>query len=187
MEKTTRYNSSVWRRSSFLLLLLFPMAGFSQSDGNRVPTIKNTFSTAAIKSYQESSILKIEDFYHYLNLLSGAQANDLKLQLTENIVSLFDKNNTLVANMAAGSKDRIPLTDLLSKISLTPEMAFRVSDVRMLPIGNDFWFCTYQLEISREGEQITLPVTQKIFLQHIVKSFGGTSSGVWELSLGEMQ
>jgi len=189
MDQTTKYNSSVWRRNRFwpVLLLVFGF-GFAQSaDSHTNQTLTARYPVAVLQSHQANSLQKLEDFYHYLNLLSETSDKDLQAQLKENIFSLFDDKNTLVDDITTDKKDEIPLSYLLDNIA-SKQITFHFKNQQVSrEFYRDYWFDVYTLEITSGSKSVTRTFAQIVYLRPAEKAFGNTTKNILQVSLGPIE
>jgi hypothetical protein len=142
---------------------------------------------AVLEAYQINSLQKINDFYHYLNLLSATDDTDLQMQIKENIYALFEDRNILVDNILTETDDRIPLSYLLDNIA-SKKLVFAFKNEQ---VGKDFyrdyWVDSYTLEINEKGKTTTQKVRQSVYLKPETKAFGKTTKTVLSVSLGAIE
>lgn len=171
------------------MLLLFAGFGYAQSHESAVKnqTLAARYSMAMLEAHQANSLEKINDFYHYLNLLSAAKDKELQAQLKENIYALFEDKNIIVNDILAQKAGQIPLSYLLDNIA-SRGISFSVIDERA---GKDFyrdsWYDYYTLQIAEKGKATTLQVKQSVYMKPEKKAFGETYKTVLSVSLGAIE
>jgi hypothetical protein len=189
MDQTTKYNSSAWRSSRFwpVFLLAFGF-GFAQNIDSHVnQTLTARYPMAMLKSHQANSLQKLEDFYHYLNLLSATNDKDLQVQLKENIYTLFEDKNILVDDITTDKKDQLPLSYLLDNItSKQLTFSFKNEEVSQ-EFYYDYWFDSYALEITASGKSVSRTFRQIVYLKPENKAFGNTTKTILQVSLGPIE
>lgn len=191
MEQTTKYSSSGWRSNSFWLLLLLVFGfGFAQDKPDsdvRNQTLTSRHSLMVLQSYQNNSLQKLGDFYHYLNLLSAANDKNLQQQLKEAIYTLFDDKNILVEDFTTDKKDKIPLSYLLDNIA-SKKLNFSIKNENVSrEFYRDFWYDSYTLEIAENGETKSRQIKQAVHLKPEDKAFGSNVKSVLQVSLGAIE
>lgn len=175
-------------RSCFFLFLVGTFSVFGQNVNPTASTaIKANFTMASVKAYQESATLKVQDFYHYLNLFSSdTSENALKNEIKNSIYSLFESRNVLVIDATSLEIKFIPLDELLNKIG-NKNYHFSVSNIKNSIVGFDFWTSKYELKVSHNNRTNNFQVLQKIIFKPIQKKFGTSTKEVWTLFIDEMQ
>lgn len=189
MEQTKKYNSSGWRSSKWLLVLLFPLISLAQDieSAVRKQTLAARFPAAMLEAHQTNSLAKIGDFYHYLNLLSATDDKTLQTQIKENIYALFEDKNTLVKNFVTAQNAPIPLSYLLDNIAAR-NFIFSFKPVAPKPLYfSDYWFDDYTLEWTQNGQSATLEIKQRVYLKPEEKVFGSSSKSVLSVTLGAFE
>ncbi|HEU4496959.1 MAG TPA: hypothetical protein VFR70_07900 [Flavobacterium sp.] len=162
----------------------FSCCAVAQQAVNEVKSssIRANFSAAAIEAYEENSFSRIKDFYQYLEIYSGEDASDaLKMQVQENIYSLFAKNAVL-SDFFSG--DKIALPQLLERIK-SKALKFSVINIQKETASCNFWTNSYTLKITGRQAAEQKFVRQKIYFYPEEKSFGNKKKEVWVLLLGE--
>jgi hypothetical protein len=150
------------------------------------PTIRANFTIAAVKAYQESATLKIEDYYQYLTLLSSESTSEtLKTEIKNSIYSLFNTENVIVVDFTSHENTTISLNDLIEKID-NKNYTFSVSNFENSIVASDYWTTQYQLTITQNNKPIELLYFQRIVFKPVIKTFGSTKKEVWTLFLGEV-
>ncbi len=169
-------------------MLLASFFGFSQnvnSDTSKSSVaIKSNFSTEAVKVYQESANLKLDDFYNYLSLYSDAKTSDaFKAEIRKNIFRLYGKDNFEIIDFLSNDNQRIAIANFLSKIE-NKNYDFAISYKFNSPADFQSWNCSYQLKIYFGNDFSVKNINQKINFLPIEKSFGNTTKTVWAVYLG---
>jgi len=171
----------------YLFLLLSTVLLGQNVVSPKSTAITTNFSMASVKVYQESGTLKIQDFYHYLNLFSSDDTETaLKYEIKNSIYSLFESANVLVVDVTTNDNQSISLTDLLNKIG-NKNYHFSISNIENSIAGLDFWTSKYELKVSQGSSTNRLQVYQKIIFKPIQKKFGTSTKEVWTLFLDEIQ
>lgn len=189
MEQTRKYNSSGWRSSKWMLLLLFTGIAMAQDIDSSIrnQSLASRFPAAMLEAHQVNSVARIGDFYHYLNLLSATDDKQLQTQLKENIYALFDDKNTLIDNFLTEKNDPIPLSYLLDNIA-SRNFIFSFKPETPKPLYfRDYWFDTYTLEWTQDGQSSARKIKQRVYLKPEDKTFGATSKAVLSVTLGGIE
>lgn len=177
-------------RAFTLLMLFFTLTIFSQSAQTDVASKKaigTNFSSQAVKAYQESAVLKIEDYYTFLEIYTNSTTSDsLRVQLKTTIYNLFTSKNVWVVDITSKEKRSIKLDNLLQKI-VNKNYTFKLSDIENSIVAQDFWTTKYNLEVTQNKQSKTLELFSKIYFQPIEKRFGTKIKEVWTLLLGEIE
>lgn len=163
---------------------------FGQSNNTTVSskvTIQSNFSFQAIKAFQESAVLKIEDYYDYLELYSNTATSDtLRKQLKGTIYNLFADQQPKVVDFTSSDNTPIALNKLLDKIK-KKNYTFKLTDTQSSIVAADFWTTKYNLEIFEGNQRCILEVFSKVIFRPVEKQFGSNSKEVWVLFLGNME
>lgn len=178
------------KRVFTLLMLFFTLTIFSQSaqtDVTSKKAIGSNFSTQAVKAYQECAVLKIKDYYAFLEIYtSSATSDSLRIQLKTTIYNLFTSKKVWVIDITSTEKKNIKLDDLLQKI-VNKNYTFKLSDIENSIVAQDFWTTKYNLEVTQNKQSKVLELFSKIYFQPIEKRFGTKTKEVWALLLGEIE
>ena len=167
------------------LIISFSVSGQNANDP-AITSIKANYTMASIKAYQESAVLKVEDYYNYLNLLSSrTTAEDLKTEITGALFSLFEDNNVVVIDITALPPTTIPLADLVTKIA-NQNYSFTPYNYENSIVATDFWTTKYQLTIEYKETKTEQICFQRVFFKPMMKTFGSTKKEVWALFLGDV-
>lgn len=157
-----------------------------QSVEHNNASIKANFSAEIINAYQESSNLKVEDFYYYLTLYSNVKTDSLlKVEVRKNILQLFENNNTSLIDFFSETKERIPLEVFLNKIE-NQNYVFEASKIKSSEVTNDYWITNYELKIEHNTLANKKHYQQQVIFKRIQKTFGSKTKEVWTIFLGEM-
>ncbi|MDR6968923.1 hypothetical protein J2X31_002949 [Flavobacterium arsenatis] len=142
---------------------------------------------SSIKAYQESTLLKIEDYYNHLALLSNTSTSDaLKTEIKAALFSLFKSNYIQVFDFTVKEKTPISLIELVEKIK-NKNYSFFISNSTNTYLSNHYWTTAYDLEIRQEDNNRMLKCSQKVYFRPITKRFGMTEKEVWTIKLGEAE
>lgn len=154
----------------------------------KTTAIAREFSAPAIAVYQESSQSKVEDFYHYLSLLTTPGISPgLKAQIRDNIFMLFTDKETGITNFTSDSPQKITLPHFLDTIEKWGKTTFTIVEMQSTPaIFDDHWVNTYTLQIETETEITSRTLQQKIYFHPEKKKFGSAVKEIWALQLGEV-
>jgi hypothetical protein len=160
---------------------------FAQStNSNSQKTMKNTFSMASIDAYRDNSLLKVTDFYQYLNLLADTSTpEDSKSQISENILSLYGSDME-VADLTVLGGEKITLSTLIQKVK-NSGMRFAVIREVNNRIYDQYWQVVYLLEMTYNSKPHNIGIVQKIYFRPIQKQFGNTEKEVWQATLGPFE
>lgn len=169
-----------------IVFLLCSFLGFGQDISHKSVSIKSNFSTEAVKVYQESADLKLEDFYQYLSLFSDKNSSEeLKVEIRKNIFRLTDDQNIKVKDFTSNSNETISIPELLEKIK-NNNYIFEISNIKNFPADFNFWTVQYQLKITNGNAIVIKNCNQKVFFTPKQKSFGSTQKEVWTIFLGNI-
>ncbi|MBA3987243.1 MAG: hypothetical protein H0X63_11880 [Flavobacteriales bacterium] len=162
---------------------------FYAQDAGKTSAIAMEFSAPSIAAYQEGSQTKVEDFYHYLSLLTTPNLSpDLKTQLRENILTLFADKKTGITNFTSDSPEKITLLQFLETIEKRGKTTFTVIGMHSSPVSfEEYCVNTYTLQIKTAMATTTKTLHQKIYFHPERKSFGRATKEVWSLKLGEVE
>lgn len=142
---------------------------------------------ASIQAYQESAILKIEDYYNYLTLLSNPSTSEaLKAEVRTALFSIVKRNDLKVLDFTSAKENLIPLIELIEKIE-NKNYHFSISNSTNTFLSNDSWKTDYHLEIRQNGDKKIWKCTQKVYFTTAMKQFGSTEKEVWTILLGEIE
>lgn len=157
-------------------------------DAGKISAIAMEFSAPSIAAYQVGSQTKVEDFYHYLSLLTTPELSPgLKAQIRENIYMLFTDKETGITNFTSDTPQKITLPQFLSTIEKRSKTTFTIVEMHSSPATfDDHWVNTYTLQIETETETTTRTLRQKIYFHPENKKFGSTVKEIWALRLGEV-
>lgn len=173
-----------------LISLLFTLANYGQSANTSTSSkkmISATFNSQAIKAYQESAVVKIKDYYHYMELYSNETNSDsLQIQLKKTIHHLFINPNELVIDFTSSENEQISLSKLLEKIK-RKNYTLRISGLENSIVAQDFWTTKYNLEVNEGLQRCSIEIYSKVIFMPIQKKFGSKTKEVWTLFLGEME
>lgn len=178
------------KTATLLLLIGITLTTFGQSAINTVATkvvITSAFSKPAIQAYQESSFIKIVDFYTYLTLYSKPETTAaLKKELALVLQDLFLTEYTPLVDFTNTNKQKITLNNLLPLLD-NKAYTFSLSKVNSKETAVDYWTTSYQLEVQNASKTNSFTLVQKVYFKPITKRFGETSKSVWTIYLGEIE
>ena len=170
-----------------MVLLSFCFYGQNTSNTTSSTAIKANFSISSIKAYQESTLLKIEDYYNHLALLSNTSTSDtLKIEVKMALFSLFKSNYIQVFDFTVKEKNPISLIELVEKIK-NKNYSFLISNAANTFLSNDYWTTVYDLEVHQEDNNRMLKCSQKVYFTPTTKRFGSVEKEVWTIKLGEAE
>jgi len=176
------------KKAFISITFLFSFSFYGQNANNSGSiAINGNFSKASIKAYQESAILKIEDYYNYLELLSSTStSDDLKTEIKAALFSLFKNNYIQVFDFTLEEKKQISLIELIEKIK-NKNYSFLISNSTNTFLSNNYWTTVYDLEVHQENNNRVLKYSQKVYFTPTTKRFGSTEKQVWTIKLGEIE
>lgn len=176
------------KKAFISIIFLFSFAFYGQNANNPSSiAIEGNFSKVSIKAYQESAILKIEDYYNYLALLSNTSTSDaLKTEIKAALFSLFKNKYIQVFDITSEEKETISLIELVEKIK-NKNYSFLISNSTNTFLSNDYWRTVYNLEIRQGDNNRMLKCSQKVYFTPTTKRFGTTEKEIWTIKLGEIE
>lgn len=176
------------KKAFISIIFLFSFAFYGQNANNtNSVAIKGNFSKVSIKAYQESALLKMEDYYNYLALLSNTSTSDaLKTEIKAALFSLFKNNYIQVFDFTLEGKKTISLIELVEKIK-NKNYRFLISNATNTFLSNDYWTTAYDLEVRQEDHNRMLKCSQRVYFTPTTKRFGTTVKEVWTIKLGEAE
>ncbi|RZK11817.1 MAG: hypothetical protein EOO46_05485 [Flavobacterium sp.] len=171
---------------SIIFLVSFSFHGQNATNNSSI-NIKSNFSEVSIKAYQESAILKIEDYYNYLALFSNTSTSeDLKTETKTALFSLFKNKHIQIIDFTEQEKKTIQLIELIEKIK-NKNYSFLISNITNTFISNNYWMTSYDLQIHENENNQILKCSQKVYFIPTIKQFGSTEKEVWTIKLGETE
>ncbi|MFY0482790.1 hypothetical protein ACI6PS_09290 [Flavobacterium sp. PLA-1-15] len=176
------------KKAFISIVFLFSFSFYGQNaTSNSLMSIKNNFSEISIKAYQESAILKIEDYYNYLALFSNSSTSDaLKTEIKTALFSLFKNKHIQIMDFTQEENPQIELPDLLDKIK-NKNYSFSILKTSNTFVSNNYWVTSYDLQFRENENNHTLKCTQKVYFIPTTKQFGTTEKDVWTIKLGEIE
>ena len=177
------------KRTTLSIMLLFSFSFYGQNASTTASSsaIEANFSVNSIKVYQESALLKIEDYYNHLALLSNTSTPDaLKIEIKAALFSLFKSNYTTVFDFTQEGKKTIPLLELVEKIK-NKNYSFAILNATNSFLSDNFWTTAYTLEIRKKENNQLIKCVQKVYFTPSMKQFGPAQKEVWTIKLGGVE
>ena len=182
------YKNSMFKKGIITIILLLSFSFYGQNVNNSTSStaIKANFSMISIKAYQESAVLKIEDYYNYLGLLSSTSTSDsLKEEIKSALFSLLKDSNIKVLDFTSEEKNPISLIELIEKIK-NKNYSFLILNLSNTFLSTDSWTTGYNLEVLQKEKKQIFKCSQKVYFTQTTKRFGPTEKEVWTIKLGEI-
>ena len=159
------------------------------STAEEMSGMRAQFSMKVIDAYQKSSQSKVKDFFQYAALLSDNSLSDeLKLQIEQNINSLFISKEVNIIDFTSTERKIIALDKFLLRLKEEKNVRFIIlNETKSKTTFSDYWMNSYDVLVTKGTISETISVHHKIYFSPMEKQFGSSSKEVWNILLGEIE
>ena len=179
------------KKFAYILFFISSLSANAQksSTNSDVNNLSNKLNYRVLNAYQENASTKIEDVFHYFQLLTDKSLNTkVKNEIILNINQLFNNQNPILLDITSENLDKIELEKLIKKLLISEPIMFKISNQNNYnSVTFNSWINNYTLIKTKSGFNKTISIVQTIFMEEEIKQFGVNFKTVWVTYLGEMQ